>query len=323
MNKMLKVASPIIHGCASQAFFNMMLMAEDSNIPFLCNNYIPLTVKNLKGMHVDFEFDGIYDYQDTPFAKMTVVGKCENIMELIKKSIDNDVYVILTCNQIENKDYGDVIRYNNFWMINGYDEDNKTYSAYTYDEYHKISAYEIPRDDLCQKYLFQEEEWDFELYLFRAKTTYMQSIDYAKIKQQLTEYINPDDNLKKITTQFFNGENNCHEIHKGFNKEKGIAVYNYLKGEIKKNNLDNIRSFELLYEHKLIFNQIMKKILADNYKNVSLEIENLVEKAYNCLEASKHYISHKSHRNKKELLDNINLLSNSEKSSICLIKELL
>lgn len=168
--------------------WKMMSGGADENIEFMCNNYIPICVKNHNGAHADFEFDGIYDDRISPIEKLTVIGHVDNLAGYIRKAIEHDVYVVVTCDQHKNPDYGDVVRYNNFALIYGYDEEGKVWCR-TYGADHKIETQYVELNKIVESYETLEAEWDYEVYFFRKRKNYSENVNTLKIANQLRAYL--------------------------------------------------------------------------------------------------------------------------------------
>ena len=285
-----KMAIPHVCISASQAFFHMMLMNCENYIGFLCNNYIPMTVKGLEGRHVDFEFDGIYDCRETPFERLTIIGKCCDVKDIIDNSVKKGVYVIVTRRQEENRDYGDAARYNNFWLVSGQNHQKGTYKLYSYGDEHKIVYYEMDCKTFTDGYLRQEAEWDFEIYLFRRKAGYEEEIDKKLILSQIHKYISGKSAAEDASADFFAGKIKNYEMQCGFSGKNGIEVYDFLTEQVKNKKITNTRSFEALLEHKMITRIIYQNVLNEKYSNLTGEVDELVLCAQEALRISEKYI---------------------------------
>lgn len=260
----------------------MMSGGADENIEFMCNNYIPICVKNHNGAHADFEFDGIYDDRISPIEKLTVIGHIDNLAGDIRKAIEHDVYVVVTCDQHKNPDYGDVVRYNNFVLIYGYDEEGKVWCQ-TYGADHKIETQYVELNKIVESYETLEAEWDYEAYFFRKRKNYSENVNTLKIANQLMAYLDDhreSDDKIDIT---------------GFEHVYGNAVYDFLIKSIKKSEVKNPRSYEMLAEHKRIVDCILRHILKDGYTMVENRVSALVTLGEEALTQCQDYlVSHKS-----------------------------
>lgn len=280
--KKLKLADNLINESASQAFYYMMSGGADENIEFMCNNYIPICIKNHNGAHADFEFDGIYDDRISPIEKLTVIGHVDNLAGYIRKAIEHDVYVVVTCDQHKNPDYGDVVRYNNFVLIYGYDEEGKVWCR-TYGADHKIETQYVELNKIVESYETLEAEWDYEVYFFRKRKNYSENVNTLKIANQLRAYL---DNHRESDDKI--------DIT-GFEHVYGNAVYDFLIKSIKKSEVTNPRSYEMLAEHKHIVDCILRYILKDDYTMVESRVSALVTLGEEALTQCQDYlVSHKS-----------------------------
>lgn len=238
--------------------------------------------KNHNGAHADFEFDGIYDDRISPIEKLTVIGHVDNLAGYIRKAIEHDVYVVVTCDQHKNPDYGDVVRYNNFVLIYGYDEEGKVWCR-TYGADHKIETQYVELNKIVESYETLEAEWDYEVYFFRKRKNYSENVNTLKIANQLRAYL---DNHRESDDKI--------DIT-GFEHVYGNAVYDFLIKSIKKSEVKNPRSYEMLAEHKQIVGCILRYALKDGYTMVENRVSTLVTLGEEALTQCRDYlISHKS-----------------------------
>ncbi len=295
----LRIAESDIRLSAPQAFFYMMLMAGD-NMGFLCNNYIPLTVKGIKGRHIDFEFDGIYDCRETPFEKLTVIGKYSDVCSIIDKALSEGIYTVITENQAQNRDYGDVDRYNNFWLVYGLDDIKGVYLVCSYGTEHRMEFGEVACGKLEEGYMGLEAEWDFELYMFRPKKGCPEEPHKREIRYRLEEYLAGSDILGLYTSDFFKGKIKDHEVRISFAAKSGINVYDFLRDSVKE-GFENTRSFEALFEHKLIVQRIYEAVLGKEYENIAQEAKELTDCAGRALSLAHEYMASRPRKTGKVL----------------------
>ena len=265
MSKTLPIVEPILQSSATQGFYYAMLMADYDNIGFLCNNYIPVMVKGVKEKYIDFTFDGIFDGNGNPLDKTIIIGEYHNIEALIISALKQDCYIVMSYKCETEADYGDIQKYKNYVLMYGIQGEEVL--CLQYDLAHNIKKYKHTMNEIREMYLNQDNEWDYELFIFK-RYNYCEKINITTIKQQILDYLNKKPSWNQKIYSFYENRQNFKEVNIGYEKYYGVGIYDYLTAAINGKGIKNTRSFEFLIDHKKIIYLIISAVVEHNPSNM-------------------------------------------------------
>lgn len=290
MNKRLPIVEPLVTAYPYHGNLLAILQANDfeRTLPYILDNYVGLYISDFPHeMKMDF-YVGLY-WKNCPFIhyqrtnRSIINKKWASFSDFVIDYIDEGMYVYLLANHyylppsswyLENYYAHDA-------FISGYDLDKKIF--YVSDNFlnGKYSTHEIKFEDLNRAYssLKPEDDWlnGVEAVKYRDDRTHW--FDPVLIRSKLTKYINGD-NL--ALENRFPGE----YWKTGY--LFGASVYDKLVDhftwlEQHQTNTKDIRSFHVLYEHKLMIKQLFNKLeeLGCLHSNeYQAPVEEIIQKAY-------------------------------------------
>ena len=268
MDLRLPLATSDITGLQFHSYFLSVILNSKKNYNFVYNNYIQLLVRYKNHSHVDFMFESLLSSGDLPIHKINIKGIVDNIKDLIINTLTKGFYLVINVNECylpHRRAYNSYYRRHDI-MIYGINTERNTCYTCGYDEFGHYSEIEHNISDIETAYYHLESDWDFEHCIFKMDESVQYNLDLEKINRDIIEYLYHTNSYNKLIDDFYiNGSIKEHILNISSINCYGIMVYDFLCDEInnhlKKASSIDLRSYQLLYEHKCI---IMKLITTLN-----------------------------------------------------------
>lgn len=290
MIKRLPIVEPLVTAYPYHGNLLSILQANDveRTLPYILDNYVGLYISDFPHeMKMDF-YVGLY-WKNCPFIHYqrmdrTIINrKWASFSEFVIDYIDEGMYVYLLANHyylppsswyLENYCVHDL-------FISGYDLNKKV--CYVSDNFlnGKYSTHEVKFEDLNRAYssLRAEDDWLYGVEAVKYRDSRVHWFDSVMIRNKLTKYINSSNLALEMR-------------HPGEYWKTGylfgMSVYDKLLDHItwleqQQTNTKDIRPFHVLYEHKIVLQQLFNKLSdlgtlhSNDYK---VPMDEIIQKAY-------------------------------------------
>ncbi|MBP3617469.1 MAG: hypothetical protein J6J38_05460 [Lachnospiraceae bacterium] len=274
--KVLPLADPFIKTYQGSAFVLGVLTAEDRTKDICYNNYINLTCKNVADVHgieMGFVNEEWEYYRVKGIAEMDLYHfrtfNETHLIEFLKERIDQDNYILL----YSIDDY--YLSYSKNYQIKhdvhdtyiyGYEEDAFLVMAYS-DR--TLSKVKVPMKEIVDG-LFSEENYGSSFCSFRlshvAKVEYDLRTIYRELRNYAESKAEEEESHKKYGLRVYDGliDLVMKEIER-CNDEETISENADKKQQFDYmvNGVFDIRPFRVLWEHKSLMTQRVKRMSVD------------------------------------------------------------
>lgn len=284
-------------GAQYHNFLLFIILTKESNKYFVYENYIELSVKHWRDAHIDFSYDGIYACNHTMLQQLIFRGPMTDLHSFIKQSIDSRCYVIMNINEqfLPNRQsyHRDYFRHD--ILISGYDIEEGEYITVGIDEHMHYKKDRHRFVDIEKAYYSMQNEWDYEIFLFRFNETYSHKKDKEQIIRHLKNYCKGENPGLLYCADFLNNRRDTPAfVYSNYVGEYyGIEVYTYLMERIKKQykflshvteedklGVLELRAINVLKSHCKLIRRIQEELLispsqesTENFIKIEKKIE--------------------------------------------------
>lgn len=259
---------------------------------FLLNNYLLLSVKHFSESHGDFYNEGIYGYNNQVIKQLILRGPIDNLHDVIKNYITNNIYVILNINEqlLPQRRAYQQYYFRHDIIIYGFDDKKRTYVTAGFNENMVFQETEYPFDTIERAYKGMNNEWDYELFAFKICKDFPEvKINKSSIVEKLNEYIEEININDYKNKEIIDETNQQYFINYSYKGYYGIGLYDYLIERVKcskrifrqttdndKLGVNDLRTLNVLIAHSEILKIAFEKIFkSERVKDWSSTIDQI------------------------------------------------
>ena len=284
MKRILTIVEPVAKGLQYHAYYQMMLAGRNDYDDIILSNYITLCSRHNVNGHIDFWYQGILERHPQGLDKFKICGQSGNIINDIKRAIDNNCYVVLNINEffLKNRSCYQTEYFAHDYFIYGYNDKEQIFYSAGYDEKMHFILSENSFVEIERGYYSLRFDYQYVMQIFRRNNTKV-NLDKDKIYQKLNEYMQGINPLGYRIDGFLNGNEIGTWNDNSGKQYYGINTYDFLLEMLENNpSYGQVRSFSVLCEHKKIIEMVFNKIYDNRIEIISENIKALQQKSATC-----------------------------------------